>query len=205
MKRGRESLFDDEPELKKVIREDDDVMDDIDTGVIDSIEMKAMMEDRNIIYHAILGHDLTEVYSNQRLQLAADRHYITEILSTDVSEVFSPERVTAVCEKYGLVPGQAMDVKNGFDFDLASDRKKAWDSIINDKPKLIIGSPPCTFFSRLQELNKYMYRNDPMWMAKFSEGIENAKRYVRFCVKLYRHQIENGRFFLLEHPWLATS
>ena len=84
VKRGRESFFDDEPDLKKVIREDDDVMDDINAGMIDSIEMKAMMEDRNIIYHAILGHDLTEVYSNQRLQLAADRHYVAEILSTDV-------------------------------------------------------------------------------------------------------------------------
>ena len=64
---------------------------------------------------------------------------------TDISEVFSPERVTSVCARYGLVPGQAMDIKNGYDFDLAKDRKKAWESVMSDKPKLIIGSPPCTF------------------------------------------------------------
>jgi hypothetical protein len=122
-----------------------------------------------------------------------------------MSEMFSPERVTSVCKQYGLIPGQAMDIKHGFDFDLAADRKKAWKSILQDKPKLVIGSPPCTFFSRLQELSKHMYRNDAAWMAKFQEGIEQAKRYFRFCAKIYKHQREAGRYFLHEHPWLATS
>ena len=62
-----------------------------------------------------------------------------------MSEMFSPQRVTAVCKQYGLVPGQAMDIKNAFDFDLAVGRKKAWDFILRDKPKLVIGPPPCTF------------------------------------------------------------
>ncbi len=59
--------------------------------------------------------------------------------------MFSPERVTAVCKQYGLTPGQAMDIKNGYDFDLATDRKKAWASILQDKPKLVIGSPRVRF------------------------------------------------------------
>ena len=62
-----------------------------------------------------------------------------------MSVMFSPGRVTAVCKQYGVIPGQAMDTKNGFDFDLVADRKKAWDSILRDKPKLVIGSSPCTF------------------------------------------------------------
>ena len=98
-----------------------------------------------------------------------------------------------------------MDIQNGYDFDLAADLKKAWDSIVTDKPKLVIGSPPCTFFSRLQELNKHMYRNDAAWMARFEENIEQVKRYVRFDIKIYNHQRESGRYFLHEHPWLATS
>ena len=32
-----------------------------------------------------------------------------------------------------------------------------------------------------------------------------AKRYVRFCISLYKHQISTGNYFLHEHPWLATS
>ena len=67
-------------------------------------------------------------------------------MRVDMREMFSPERVTAVCKQYGLIPGHTMDIKNGFDFDLEADRKKAWDSILRDEPKLLIGSPPCTFF-----------------------------------------------------------
>ena len=95
-----------------------------------------------------------------------------------MSEMLSPERVTAVCKQYVLILGQAMDIKNGFDFDLAAVHKKAWGSILRDDSKLVIGSPPCAFFVQLQELNKHMYRNDAAWMATFQEGIEQAKRYA---------------------------
>ena len=61
------------------------------------------------------------------------------------------------------------------------------------------------FFSRLQELNKHMYRNDASWMARFHDNFEQAKRYVRFCTKIYKHQRDQGRYLLHEHPWLATS
>ena len=59
--------------------------------------------------------------------------------------MFSLERVTPLCMQYGLTPGQAMDIKNGYDVDLASDRKRAWASIEQDKPQLIIGSPRVRF------------------------------------------------------------
>ena len=41
-------------------------------------------------------------------------------------------------------------------------------------------------------------------MARFEEDIAQAKRYVRFCFKIYDHQRESKRHFLHEHPWLAT-
>ena len=119
----------------------------VDDGVdADSIQEKRI--DNEILYRAILVHDLTDMFSNKRLQLAADRHFVNQLLIVDMSETFSPERVTAVCRDYGLKPGQAMDLNNGYDFDLAADRQKAWDSMLRDKPMLVIGSPPCTYFSR---------------------------------------------------------
>ena len=127
---------------------------------MECIDSVAIHEDQEIIYRAILGHDLMEVYSSTRMKLAADRHMVSQLLKVDMSEMFSPERVTSVCKKYGLVPGQAMDLKNGYDFDLTADRKKAWEFINRDEPTLVIGSPPCTFFSRLQELNKLMYKDN---------------------------------------------
>ena len=121
----------------------------IDDGVDkDSIEDRRV--DNEIIHRAILGHDLTEMFSDKRLQLAGDIHFVNQLLRVDMSEMFSPERVTAVCRDYGLEPGQAKDLKNVYDLDLAADRQKAWESIMRDKPMLVIGSPPCTHVSRLQ-------------------------------------------------------
>jgi hypothetical protein len=177
---------------------------EINDGIdVDVLNEKA--EDQKIICHAILGHDLTETYSNARIRLAANREEVQRLMSVDLSEMYSPERVSAVCASYGLRPGQAMDIKNGFDFDLAADRKKAWEHVMKDEPTLVIGSPPCTYFSRLQELNKHMYKDSKAWMDKFEANLERAKRHVRFCIKIYKYQKDHGRYFLHEHPWLATS
>ena len=50
-----------------------------------------------------------------------------------------------------------------------------------------------------------MYGNDKLWMEKFQLGMEQAKRYDRFCTQIYEHQRKHGRYFLHEHSWLATS
>ena len=42
-------------------------------------------------------------------------------------------------------------------------------------------------------------------MLKFAELLEQAKRYVKFCTEVYEYQRSHGRYFLHEHPWLATS
>ena len=63
--------------------------------------------------------------------------------STDVVEVFSPERVGQVRAKFGLVQGAAMDFKSGYDFDHAADRARCWAKIEQEKPMLVIVSPPC--------------------------------------------------------------
>ena len=105
----------------------------------------------------------------------------TQLSSTDVCEMFSPEKVAAVCGRFALTPGDSMDIKSGYDFGTAVDRRKCWDSIIRDEPTLVIGSPPCTMSSRRQELNKFMYRDDKIWMEKSQLGMEQANRYDRFC------------------------
>ena len=65
---------------------------------------------------------------------------------------------------------------------------------------MIIGSPECTPFSNIQNLNK---------ARRSAEDIENEKAEARihlaWCCKLYRAQIERGAYFLHEHPKLARS
>ena len=114
--------------------------------------------------------------SNERLQLAADRNSVEvisrQLLGVDVMEIFSPERVGKLCKEYGLDQGSSMDIK------------RCWEAVIKDEPMLVIGSPPCTMFARLQELNKLMYKNDREWMQRFEELLGQAKIYVKFCASI---------------------
>ena len=50
--------------------------------------------------------------------------------STDVADLLSPERVGLACSKFGLVQGVAMDIKSGYDFDVAADRARCWHEIM---------------------------------------------------------------------------
>ena len=107
-------MHDDEPDTKKVIRDDgsdeDGMAEDLDT-------MSARKKDEEIVCQAILGKNLHDIYSVSRIKLAVDRQTMEslkgQMSGVDVMEVFSPERVGKLCEEYGLDQGKAMDFKSG--------------------------------------------------------------------------------------------
>ena len=127
------------------------------------------------------------------------------ILGIDVTEIYSPERVNQVCERYGLTKGSSMDLTNGWDFDTSEHRRKARRHVIDEEPFLVVGSPPCTYLSMLQELNKSIHKHDAEWMRRFELNREKAIRHIRFCCELYQLQMDAGRYFLHGHPWSARS
>ena len=67
-------------------------------------EKAVRREDERILSKAILGHSLSELYSNDRIKLAVTRNEVKNMISqfnsTDVAEIFSPERVTSACKAY---------------------------------------------------------------------------------------------------------
>ena len=63
------------------------------------------------------------------------------IKGVDIMEVFSPARVNQLAVKFGLVAGASLDLTNGYDFDKAEDREKAWKKLVEDKPAVLVGSP----------------------------------------------------------------
>ena len=75
----------------------------------------------------------------------------------DVMELYSPERVCRICHRHRLTPGPALDLRTGYDFDKPADRVKAIKLYEDTQPELVTLSPPCTEFSRLQDLNRYLY------------------------------------------------
>ena len=50
---------------------------------------------------------------------------VQRLCSVDVCEVFSPPRVGKEATKFGMKPGDAMDLTTGWDFNIASHREKA--------------------------------------------------------------------------------
>ena len=88
-----------------------------------------------------------------------------------------------------------------WDFTKPQDRKRAWERIRAEEPFLVIGSPPCTMFSRLQ-LN---LNTKKMGKVEWEKRRRTAETLLVFAVAVYKLQVLAGRHFLHEHPAGATS
>ena len=116
---------------------------------------------------------------------------------THVSEIFCPPRFTARCNRLGLTPGLAMDLRTGWNFDEPADRDAAWKHLKHEQPYLLIGSPECKAFSQL----RYLHSGS----AKYAETLKKGLEHLRLVCAMYKYQVEHGRLFLHEHPWQASS
>ena len=135
-----------------------------------------------------------------------------EELGADVAEVYSQPRIVqeAAMRTYGgtaLKPGWSLDLTlnkpfTGKPWDLGKRevRARVRGLVRESKPFVLIGSPPCTMFSGLQNLSKAK-RNE----KEFNLKMEIANKHIKFCLELYKMQMEGGRYFLHEHPNNATS
>ena len=126
-----------------------------------------------------------------------------------VSELYSPPRVTAQLARLpnlGLAAGQTFDLRadrNGrkWNFLLAADREMAKRMIQEEKPYLVIGSPPCTSFCAFNR--KWNYRRmDP---ERVRQAIHEGNVLFKFALEIYELQMSEGRHFLHEHPASASS
>ena len=88
-----------------------------------------------------------------------------------------------------------------WDFCKSSDRREARRFVEECKATWVIGCPPCTFFSRLNQGLNYR-KMDPQVVE---ERRREAVLHLRFVIGLYKLQISGGRHFLHEHPETAIS
>ena len=124
----------------------------------------------------------------------------------DVAEIYSPPRVAARAKLWGLKGGWSLDLttkdRDGkrWDFSKREMRRRAIEKIKADKPLLIIGSPMCTDWSTM------MFMNWPrMTQEEKDRRMREARSHLRFCVKIYRHQADQNRYYVHEHPMNAAS
>ena len=71
-----------------------------------------------------------------------------------------------------------MDLTNGWDFNREDHKRQAWSQIRDEAPYFLIGSPPCTYFSIPQELNKAVHEDKPGWQEKFDREKKKAIKHV---------------------------
>ena len=106
-----------------------------------------------------------------------------------------------------LQPGWSLDLTRqdprtgeAWDLSLKSVQERVRKMVRQDKPLFLIGSPPCTAFSTLQNLSEH--KRDPKVVAAEREA---AEQHLKFCMSLYMLQVKEGRCFIHEHPAYATS
>ena len=108
----------------------------------------------------------------------------------DVSEVYSPPRVVTIAEAAGLRGGFSMDLTapgrdgKSWDFTKVEHRRRALALVRDKRPYLLIGSPPCTAWSNLQNLN----RCKPGGNEKVDAAQAKARVHLEFCCQLYRER-----------------
>jgi len=126
-----------------------------------------------------------------------------------VTELFSPPRVTAELQRMptiNLAAGATYDLRadakgRSWDFLKQADRAKARKEIREQKPFMVIGSPPCTAFCTLnQGLNKH--KGSP---EERKRKMTEATTLLHFALEIYELQVRAGRHFLHEHPQGASS
>ena len=105
-----------------------------------------------------------------------------------IVELFSPPRVTKVADTREWTHGACMDKLAGWDFNKEGDRREAIDYIRRERPLWVIGCPPCTMFSQLQNLYT--------WGAGQWGRYERDRGLLEFAATVYKEQIKGGRYFI---------
>lgn len=118
----------------------------------------------------------------------------------DFMEIFSAPRIVPQTQKLGLAGIRSMDISTGWDLLKEDVVTTAFEDICRRRPTVVVISPPCTAFSKMQYTN---------WnKANRNESIARAVAGIRLldvAMWVAQLQITAGRFFVFEHPEGATS
>ena len=116
-------------------------------------------------------------------------------------EIFSPPRVVPYAQRLGLRATTSLDLLTGCDILTFQGRSMALTALSQQRPRLVILSPPCTMYSALQ----HMWNLSKMPAAVREEKLKEAKTFLRFAMHIAETQRAAGRWFLFEHPQRASS
>ena len=125
--------------------------------------------------------------------------YLDGTQPVDVLEVFG-RTVSAIASRRGL-SSCPFDLKVGKDLSQLEMRIEVFRMIEHRRPKLLVTSPPCTMYSRLQRLWNIKKMSPEVYMRRKA----TADEYLRFAHTCNKIQHNAGRLFAHEHPASASS
>ena len=145
--------------------------------------------------------ELSDLLAVEGCTLSAIRHAVVEL--------FSVPRVTKELKEMsqripmGLSAGSTFDMcmdENGkkYDFRTARDRKRCWARLEVELPWLVVGCPPCAFFSIFnQNLNRERFTKEE-WRRREAEALV----LLHFAISVYRWQLRRGAISCTSTPRL---
>ena len=125
--------------------------------------------------------------------------YLDGTQPVDVLEVFG-RTVSAIASRRGL-SSCPFDLKVGKDLSQLETRCEVFRTIEQRRPKLLVTSPPCTMYSKLQRL----WNIKRMSPEEYTRRKAIADEYLWFAHTCNKIQHNAGRFFAHEHPAGASS
>ena len=94
-----------------------------------------------------------------------------------------------------------MSVNPQMDMRVETYRVQARHNIATSDPLIVLGAPPCTVFSSMQNINQKHHGTRRTGRV----GMRKVSYFCNSAVDVYWDQVARGKFFLHEHPATASS
>lgn len=116
-----------------------------------------------------------------------------------VTTIFCDDKFNKQAKSCGITPGQAYDLRTGYNINDPKVRDEITRYLRTEKPDLVVGSPICGPFSQMNHTN-----DQTTEAAKAKKKM--AVDHLKFTFECFEIQIkENNKYVLVEHPWSAES
>lgn len=125
-------------------------------------------------------------------EAAAEQHHFMEF--------YSPPRVAVALQRAGLRAQHSFDILTGYDLLTFEGRARALRLYETHVPFFTMLSPPCTMYSKMQNLN---FGKMPPCLLK--KRWADAHCMLDFAMYIAKRQLAAGRLFAHEHPVGASS
>ncbi|CAK9011962.1 Retrovirus-related Pol polyprotein from transposon RE2 (Retro element 2) (AtRE2) [Includes: Protease RE2 [Durusdinium trenchii] len=89
----------------------------------------------------------------ERRELAKAIKSVEKKSQVILGEIYSPPRIALHLRKKGYQVGSSFDLQTGWDLSQDNHRRQMWRILREERPEVLVVSPPCTAFSRLQAIN----------------------------------------------------